>query len=471
MIYTNRHNYIIRISIDIGILLIIAILCFFFDNDIPPSFTISSLFAEKGSILMAGILGWYAGARIFHLYKEVIFFSFSQEIVALMKVLVLYVLVVSCIIFFFFENGYLFRKWVLFDSVILLLVTVIEKYFYRLITAYLRKNKRLQKNIVIIGADSLSSDFYHSAISNNNFRYTVAGILDDEKKDSLNGMYLGKIDALDDVLSQYSIDEVFIGLSGSAYDKAGNIIDICEKRGKRVNILSDQTKLTDSGFKVTNYAGFPVVNIRYFPLDDPENQFLKRLFDIFFSLCFLLFFFSWTFPIIAILIKISSRGPIFFKQERWGLNNQKIICYKFRSMYASSINTDATGCYVQAKKNDARTTPLGRFLRRTSIDEFPQFINVLIGNMSVVGPRPHPIPLNLESKDIVQNYMLRHLVKPGITGWAQVNGSRGETRMAWEMQRRVDLDLWYIENWNIWLDFQIVFQTIINWIKGDDRAY
>jgi len=148
-----------------------------------------------------------------------------------------------------------------------------------------------------------------------------------------------------------------------------------------------------------------------------------------------------------------------------------LICYKFRTMVQESEDLDEDGNYQQARKDDPRITRIGAFLRKTNLDEIPQFWNVLFGDMSVVGPRPHPIPLSLESKDVVQHYLMRHLVKPGITGWAQVNGSRGEVQSPTDMQRRVAFDLWYIENWSFWLDCQIIFQTIVNLIKGDEKAY
>lgn len=470
MVYTNRYNYLIRLTIDICVISFVTIKCFDVNNLLTVT-AFSSFNGENIIIVILNVLAWYIGARIFHLYNEVIFYSFSQEMISLIKALAVHLFFIIFIIFFLIKDPNIFRETVLLYNGILMLVIPVDKYLYRLVTAYLRKNRKQQKNIIIVGADSLSSDFYHSAISNNNFRYTIAGVVDDEKRDSLNGMYLGNIDLLEDILTRLKIDEVFIGLSGTAYDKANDIIDICEKKGKRVSILADKTKLSDGAFKVTNYAGFPVVSIRYYPLDDPENKFFKRLFDIVCSLLFLGLIAVWLFPIVALIIKLTSKGRVFFKQERWGLNNKKIVCFKFRTMYTNCNSFDEHGIYLQAKRNDKRITPFGKFLRATSIDEMPQFVNVLLGNMSLVGPRPHPIPLTILSKDIVHNYMLRHIVKPGITGWAQVNGSRGETRIPGDMQKRIDFDLWYIENWSIWLDCQIFFQTIINFLKGDDKAY
>ena len=176
-------------------------------------------------------------------------------------------------------------------------------------------------------------------------------------------------------------------------------------------------------------------------------------------------------PLLALFIKITSKGPVFFKQLRWGLSNEQIVCYKFRSMAIDSTDLDSSGNYAQARFNDPRVTRLGKFLRKTSLDELPQFWNVLIGNMSVIGPRPHPVPLNMASIETVENYMLRHIVKPGISGWAQVNGYRGETKSLDDMQKRVDHDLYYIHRWNIFFDVQIVLQTIINIFRGDQNAY
>jgi lipopolysaccharide/colanic/teichoic acid biosynthesis glycosyltransferase len=200
-------------------------------------------------------------------------------------------------------------------------------------------------------------------------------------------------------------------------------------------------------------------------------RFVMGMGESIFAVLFFLTIGIFIFPIIALIIKLTSRGPIIFKQERWGLNNQKITCFKFRSMIKESSDIDEGGNYNQAFKNDPRITLIGKFLRQTNLDELPQFWNVLLGNMSVVGPRPHPTPLNIESMQTVDNYMLRHMVLPGITGLAQVNGCRGETKTTQEMQRRVNFDLYYIHRWSFWLDLQIIIQTVVNIFRGDQNAY
>jgi putative colanic acid biosysnthesis UDP-glucose lipid carrier transferase len=222
---------------------------------------------------------------------------------------------------------------------------------------------------------------------------------------------------------------------------------------------------------VATFGKFPIISVRDIELDEIHWRILKRGFDALFSLIAFIFVFSWLWPLIALGIKVTSPGPIFFKQERWGRNNQKMLCYKFRSMVSTCKDIDENGKYVQATKNDPRITRFGRFLRKTNLDELPQFWNVLKGEMSIVGPRPHPTPLNIESKEKVDHYMLRHLVKPGITGWAQVNGYRGSTKNPEQMKKRVEHDIWYIENWSLWLDIQIIFMTIWRMIRGDENAY
>ena len=208
-----------------------------------------------------------------------------------------------------------------------------------------------------------------------------------------------------------------------------------------------------------------------FRADIANSAFSKRFFDIIFTSLLFIFIFSWLFPLIAILIKITSRGPVFFKQQRIALNDQKIHCYKFRSMVVESRDIDHHGKFCQAIKNDPRVTKVGSFLRKTSLDELPQFWNVFLGEMSIVGPRPHPVALSLESEETIEQYALRHLIKPGITGWAQVNGYRGGTHEISLMQARINHDIWYINNWSFLLDIKIIFRTIYHVFFENENAY
>ena len=216
-----------------------------------------------------------------------------------------------------------------------------------------------------------------------------------------------------------------------------------------------------------NYMGeFPVLSVRHEPLEDMQSRVKKRLFDVVFSLLVIVFIISWLYPLLALIIKIQSPGPVLFKQLRSGRDNQPFWCYKFRSMHVNA-NSDSK----QAHKGDSRITAIGRFMRKTSLDEFPQFVNVLFGNMSIVGPRPHMLNHTEEYRAIIDQYMVRQFLKPGITGWAQVNGYRGETKDPSLMQKRVEHDIWYMENWSAMLDLRIVFITIFSILKGEENAF
>ena len=463
----NHINYLVRIILDF----ILLLLCFAAASFIDTGKFLHILWPPLVIIFGSSLLIWYISARIFLLYGEITIFSFSQEMTVFLRHLATHLLLLIFLLFLFYEDFYVYRSLVFYYHILIFATVPFQKYFFRVTVAFIRKQYKYEKNILIVGAGSLAANFYRTGILNNNLKYNLIGVIDDTEHHSFDGKYLGRLDQLPDLLRNNKVDEVFLALPNDEAEKIDYVIDVCEKNTKRVNLIQDFGRHGLPSFKVTNYAGFPVVSLRYFPLDEAENKFFKRMFDILFSVAFLLLVYSWLAPIIAIAIKLNSRGPILFKQERWGLNNNKIVCYKFRTMYMRNENEETSNGFEQAKRNDKRVTSVGRFLRKTSLDELPQFINVLTGSMSVVGPRPHPIPLSMESKDIIPNYMLRHLVKPGITGWAQVNGSRGETSLPDDMHKRVNYDLWYIENWSFWLDCQIIFQTIVNMIKGDENAY
>jgi putative colanic acid biosynthesis UDP-glucose lipid carrier transferase len=351
--------------------------------------------------------------------------------------------------------------------------------FYAILSKYAVRKKihaELNKgnyydNVLLIGSTDTAINFLDTVTKYYYYGYKCIGYIDDSDKLSYKTPYFGDLGQLSVIIQSNNIDEVFIALPTSETQKIQNCIAICDANNIRTRILPDLRDFTSSSIYINNIGTLPVVNIGHLPLDKKENRILKRIFDILFSLTFFLTIGIFIFPLIAFIIKLTSKGPIFFKQERWGLNNKKIICYKFRSMVKDSTDLDEDGNYNQAYKEDPRITKIGRLLRKSNMDELPQFWNVLIGNMSVVGPRPHPTPLNVQSIQTIDNYMLRHMVLPGISGLAQVNGCRGETKTTEEMQRRVNFDIYYIHRWNFWLDLQIIIQTVVNIFRGDQNAY
>ncbi len=347
-----------------------------------------------------------------------------------------------------------------------------EKFVVRQILIYLRKKGRNLRNILIVGAGKRGMDFYDAIKSNLHMGYNVIGFLDDEKKACLNGEYLGKLEDLKLIINNKPIDNVIIALPASAEKKINEVIKTCELYAKRVRIIPDYFRYFTKRKDLSIIAKFPVISFREEKLNEFQWIALKRTFDIVISLGFIITISWWLFPLIAACIKLNSPGPVFFKQERWGKDNKKFIANKFRTMIFPNCDTDTNGKYLQTVRNDPRITAFGKILRKASLDELPQFWNVLKGDMTIVGPRPHPTPLNIEFRDKIELYTFRHLVKPGITGWAQVNGFRGDTKNSSSaMQERIEHDLWYIENWSFWLDIEIIFLTIVRILMGDPNAY
>ena len=249
-------------------------------------------------------------------------------------------------------------------------------------------------------------------------------------------------------------------------EQINEIVNFADNNLKTLKFLPDNKNIYTKKLKFEYYDYLPILSLRDIPLHRPLNALIKRTFDILFSLLMIFGLLIWIGPILAILIRLESKGPLFFIQKRSGLDNRAFNCYKFRSM---AMNKDADK--QQASKNDMRITKIGKFIRKTSIDELPQFYNVLFGNMSVVGPRPHMLKHTDEYASRVDKYMLRHFVKPGITGLAQVKGYRGEIQKESDILNRIKLDIFYIENWSFLLDIKIIVQTILNVFKGEDKAY
>lgn len=263
------------------------------------------------------------------------------------------------------------------------------------------------------------------------------------------------------------VQDVYVAVAPNRMTEVSALVDEADRQCVRLKFIPDLGGSLASPYTIDYLGGeFPIITLRVEPLEEMKNRFKKRLFDLVFSSLVIIFVLSWLYPLIAILIKWESKGPVLFKQLRSGRNDTPFWCYKFRSM---TVNQDSDK--VQATKNDARITKIGAFLRRTSLDEMPQFLNVFIGNMSVVGPRPHMLKHTEEYKKIISKFMVRHFLKPGITGWAQVNGFRGETRLLEDMDNRVKYDIYYLENWTTALDVRIIFMTIINAIRGEENAY
>lgn len=424
------------------------------------------------SLCFLATISWLLVGASSGLYQDFRTKPFSYEWVLFIKTLVVYTLIISFISFQLFKSQLYIRWLVGIHCIFIFLAFPVQKLVIRMILKRIRKSDSILKRVLIVGTGETGLDFYEHYVKNNQFGYKLTGFLDENTHPSLNGHYLGRLSDLEKVITKHELDDIVITTTLNGGAQLRNIVEMGEKEGKRIHIIPDYQQLGQGRIQIKQMGDMPMITLHSLPLDAVENQFYKRVFDIVFSLLVIVLVLSWLTPLIALLIKLSSRGPVFFKQERWGLHNRPIVCYKFRSMTASSRDVDENGNYLQAKKGDSRVTRIGKILRKTSLDELPQFFNVLSGSMSVVGPRPHPVPLNILSKNSVENYMKRHWVRPGITGWAQVKGYRGETISdPIRMKKRVEADIWYMENWTLWLDLQIIVQTVVNIVKMDKNVF
>lgn len=314
------------------------------------------------------------------------------------------------------------------------------------------------RNIVLLGSEREINEMKKVLLKRKDLGYRIVNHFFNLEDQSLEDLKI--------YLSENRVDEIFMQFSLTKEKNFLAILEFADNNMITVSYIPTQKDILNHNLRIEYYDLIPVVPRRVIPLDKPYNQLLKRLFDLFFSILVIVFILSWLVPLIAFLIKKESKGPVFFKQRRTGLNDEEFWCYKFRSMHLNS----ASDC-EQATRNDQRITKIGAFLRQSSLDEFPQFINVFFGDMSIVGPRPHMVIHTKMYSKRVNRFMLRHLVKPGITGMAQTHGYRGEIENDRDIINRFKYDLFYLENWSILLDLKIIYLTVYNVFKGEEKAY
>ena len=339
--------------------------------------------------------------------------------------------------------------------------------FLRITLKLYRRKGHNSKRIVIVGAGKNGLDLYQVMKNDLAYGFDIAGFFDDNVslKYSLPN-YLGMTHEVEDYLVQNEIDEVYCTLPGTQDAKILRILNFAEKNMIRFYIVPELYRNVKKSLVLEMIESIPLLTVRTEPLQFAYNRALKRSFDILFSISVLLTIYPVLYVVIGICIKLSSRGPVLFKQVRTGMYGQDFECFKFRTM---KVNAEADS--LQAAKDDPRKTKIGDFLRKSNLDEFPQFINVLFGDMSVVGPRPHMLKHTELYSFLIDKYMVRHLVKPGVTGWAQVTGYRGETKTLEQMEGRVKRDVWYLENWSFFLDLKIIVLTLVNMFRGEKNAF
>lgn len=338
------------------------------------------------------------------------------------------------------------------------LFIVLAKYLiFWLLKLFRKYYKGNIRRIVIVGNDDLTQNFIKFVTGNDDYGYKLFGsfsLVDTSPTDIIA------------FCIENDIDEIYLSLEKTTTKQVSVFIDYVDNNLKLLKFLPSKKDLLSANLKVDYYGVIPVMASRTTPLNDPLNYFIKRVFDIVFSSLVIILIMSWLTPLIAILIRLESKGPILFKQKRNGLDYEEFNCYKFRSMFVNE-NADID----EAIKNDPRITKVGAFLRRTSIDEMPQFFNVFVGTMSVVGPRPHMLNFTEKYAVKVNKFKARHFIKPGITGMAQTHGYRGEIENDADIINRIKYDIFYMESWSLLLDLKIIYLTIKNAIKGEKKAY
>lgn len=337
----------------------------------------------------------------------------------------------------------------------------------RMFLKKLRRHGRNFSRVAIIGTSATARRLYEEMKSDAGFGYRVLGFIDYRLDADFPWpeLYAGNFDDMAAWIKEKRIDQIFYALSGEDFEALHRTMTVSDTEMIQFYFVPQMSRHVTRAFQMHSIGAVPVMTVRNNPLSSIVNRGIKRTFDVVFSSLFLAVS-PLIFIPVAIAIKLSSPGPVFFRQQRTGYKGQPFMCWKFRTM---RVNADADS--RQASKNDPRKTRVGDFLRRTSIDELPQFINVFLGEMSVVGPRPHMLAHTEQYSKLIDKYMVRHLIKPGITGWAQVNGYRGQTEQLWQMERRVEFDVWYIEHWSFLSDLKIVVRTVVNAFHGEENAF
>jgi putative colanic acid biosynthesis UDP-glucose lipid carrier transferase len=411
-------------------------------------------------------IAWLTVTLLGGIYHEKYILSFELFTKRSMHAFVYFLVMV--IFYLYFSHQFILSRT--FIVVVLSSISVsliFNRFLYLAIYHYFKKKQYLISKVIVIGYNNLSKKLV-SYLEEDGINKEIIGFCEEFENVHELSSYpiLSKVSDALDVCKKYGVTEIYSTIAPEHNPSIYTLIQLADQNCIRFKIVPDIGFFVKKQVHIDYLKEMLIIGLRNEPLEDLGNRIRKRLFDIFVSLMVVIFILSWLIPIISILILLESKGPVFFTQPRSGKDNKSFPCLKFRSM---RVNEKANE--QQATKNDSRVTRIGRILRRTSLDEFPQFLNVLRGDMSIVGPRPHMLKHTDDYSRMIEQYMIRQFLKPGITGWAQVNGFRGETQTVLQMQKRVEHDLWYLENWSLMLDIKIIFLTVFNTIKGEENAF
>jgi len=432
-----------------------------------PGSTFTFLDVHIEYIYLVACVVWYYSSKSTALYDDPISKEVGQDVSNILKNIAIQ-LVCLVIALFVFKAHVLTRIFILVYGFTLVVTLLIEKYLVRVFIRHLKKKTQSLGNVLIVGGGTLAREV-REKFSNSSFGYNVVGVIEDdgEKKSGIDTV--DALQGLEKIVRENAVDIVIIAFPQTNRERLNYIVNVCQKCYVTVKIIPELSEYYSKHFSYSFVGNIPLISIPIDRLSETHWKIIKRAFDIIFTVIVAATALIWMFPIIMLLQKIFNRGPIFYRAERGGVGENKFMILKFRTMRHKRAPDTAHD--RPTRQDDERITKLGRILRRTSLDELPQFINVLRGELSVVGPRPLDTKESEVLKKLISNYMLRHYVKPGMTGWAQVNGYRGGTEEVALMQKRFEFDNWYIKNWTIGLDIQILVLTLRKIIVGDSQAY
>jgi undecaprenyl-phosphate galactose phosphotransferase/putative colanic acid biosynthesis UDP-glucose lipid carrier transferase len=460
----HRFHQIIYLSFELTCIAIGFVLAIYlrFDGEM------NRIYSESLSkFLFIFVITWFLSGLLTGIYETNRLIKIGTRINKLIQALFIHILLLSTVFLLF--NKSISREMIFYTFILSFTPIFIFRMVFLAFIRWLRIRGLNVKKFVIIGDSQLSKDVLTQMLKYPEYGFKLKGVFSD------NGTYIentnedvikGSFNEALDYINNNKIDEVYCTSALSEKNKIQSIIRCCEEKFIRFKYIPDLEGVYGHKVNINFFESLPIITIRKEPLQVLTNQIIKRFFDICFSLFVLLVIFPFLLLAVAPAILLESRGPLFYRQNRAGLNGTNFKIWKFRTMNV----TESDGEFKQATIGDSRITKIGKILRKTNLDEMPQFLNVLIGNMSIVGPRPHVEQLNSKFRNIVNEYNIRLLIKPGLTGHAQINGFRGETRTNEQMQGRIELDVWYLENWSFLLDIKIIFRTIFNMAKGEENA-
>jgi len=410
---------------------------------------------------------WFFYTNSSDFYQEFLIRPFPIQIFNILKLSI--IISIFNILFLFIIKQQLYsRNFIIINGLLIFTTITIRSIVFKGALRGLRNKGKSIRNLLIIGANKIGEKFREVITKNPEYGHRFVGFINDYPAEGV----IGPFSDLDKIIKEKNVEDVVIALHADSGIDLDEMVSICNKNAVKIHVIPDFIKFLSGRFQISSVSNLPVITIRDEPLNEFLRRFLKRVFDIIFSLLVIIFILSWFMPLVSILIRLDSPGPALFIQERFGMRKKPFKCLKFRTLgYQKKSSVD----FEPIMKKDPRVTRVGKILRKTNLDELPQFINVLKGDMSVVGPRPLIQGVDLVYQKVVEDVKMRYNVRPGVTGWSQINGLRGEVADEQEnkqhIQEKMKYDLWYIENWSMTFDIQIILITIWQMIRGDTKGF